>query len=961
LAVGGVLLVAGLAVALAGAPKAPSDTPLEQAKALVQEKRYQEAIEKLASKEVRQYIDFGHPDDAHLRAFYLARARAFAGAQTTLGYDFPENHRVVVQDFEKAENLARGKAEGDGAKGEGGNGKGEGRNAPGANEGERVASHPADAGRVGLDPSDVSILVGALIALDEIEGNAPSADGGGPGALKRIAMLPESETARKLRLLREVVDHDLGVIVSGGKPRSPGPTKSEGEQPGGEVGGAGTSAESPQVVGVVQRTERTLDLLGKLASDPALAPADKAWVLARQGELLLAAKQPEEAINKLIRRVGLLKDVPQEQQGELYVLLAKAYFQADQPINAMKQLEAADGLLEKSSPLRADLGIMQGRLAQSGVAVGALGSSENDPTQLLEFAREKFESVMNEFGQASGGRHYARALLGVAEVEAALRHDDKSLEKYAELVARVCGRWKDSALEKAEVGAGEKPGKVGKRDLGEVTRERVLTSLMQRFHERDDSGQKESALRYADIAETLYRENETPAEVLSAIGETRRAMGDQLLAQAREARMRSGAAEPTHSLEGIGRDFSVADLDPTTRAEVKRNYIVAGDYLRRHARAIAGTDLGASSKSLWMAADSYDRAGDLEEARKAFADYAQEASDNDPRKAEAKFRLAQIFQAKNPPEYGAAAALYRELQDSASGPDPSRNAGVWADAAVVPLAQCMLADNDPSNDDEAQRLLKGVVDGTRGVSPESEAYREALIELGQSNYRLERFAEAIEWLEQAVKRYKDDKVAGSAGSAENWSGGPRGERMENVRYLLADSHRREGVKIGKTLSTQKLPQSDVETLQASRVEHLTTARQLYDGVRAELEAKENAGKTLSGMEAIELRNAYFYEGDCAMELRAFDAAIASYDAARNKYADDPSSLVAMAQIVSAYAAQEKWAEARTANERARQQLAKFPESAWQNPDLPMEKRHWEKWLEARTLIGQQRANGEGKE
>jgi hypothetical protein len=66
----------------------------------------------------------------------------------------------------------------------------------------------------------------------------------------------------------------------------------------------------------------------------------------------------------------------------------------------------------------------------------------------------------------------------------------------------------------------------------------------------------------------------------------------------------------------------------------------------------------------------------------------------------------------------------------------------------------------------------------------------------------------------------------------------------------------------------------------------------------------------------------------------------------------------MSQIVSAYAAQEKWAEARTANERARQQLAKFPESVWQNPDLPMEKRHWEKWLEARTLIGQQSAGAE---
>jgi tetratricopeptide (TPR) repeat protein len=960
LTAGGLLLVAGLAVAFAGRPRAPSDLPLEEAKALVQEKRYQEAIDKLASKEVLQYIDFGNPDDAHMRAFYLARARAFAGAQATLGLNRIENDRIIVQDYEHAESLGEGG--GTAGAGERSDGQGGASAHPQAGEHARGGAGKGEergGGGRALDPSDVSILVESLIALDEIEGDS---DSGAPGALKRIGALPESESARKMRLTREVVNHDLAIIVAGATSKKKRMTEGGASEPGfitGEVAPGAEGGGSRGGVGLSRRTDRTLDLLGRLAADPGLSSADKAWVLARQAELLLAAGQADEAINKLIRRVGLLKDVPRERQGELYVLLGRAYFQADQPLNAMKQLDAADSLLEKSSPLRADLGILQARLAQSGVAVGAVGSAENDPTALLEFAREKFESVMREFGQASGGKPYARALLGAAEVEAALRHDDRSLEHYAELVARVTGRWKDSALERsqaAESAAAPKDrGQSGRpRDLGEVTRDRVLTSLMQRYHERFDSGQVESALRYADIAETLFKEEQTPPEVLLAIGTARRKLGDQLLAQAREARMHAAASA---GASPGGRDFTVADLDATTRAEVRRNYILAGDYLRRHARAAAGTDLAASSKSLWTAADSYDRAGDLDEAKKAFADYAQEASDTDPHKAEAKFRLAQVFRAKNPPELGAAAALYRDLLNSVSGNDPTRNAGTWGDAAIVPLAQCLLADSDPSNDEEAQRLLEGVVNGSRGVSPESEAYREALIELGQSNYRAERFAKAIEWLEQAVKRYKDD-----AASSE----GARGaERMESVRYLLADSHRREGVEIGKTLSTQKLPQSDVEALQAARVEHLTTARMLYDAVRAELEAKEASGKTLGGMEAIELRNSYFYEGDCAMELRAYDAAIAAYDAARNKYADDPSSLVAMAQIVSAYAAEGKWAEARTANERARQQLAKFPDSVWQNPDLPMEKRHWEKWLEARTLIGQREsqegdARGKGR-
>jgi hypothetical protein len=97
-----------------------------------------------------------------------------------------------------------------------------------------------------------------------------------------------------------------------------------------------------------------------------------------------------------------------------------------------------------------------------------------------------------------------------------------------------------------------------------------------------------------------------------------------------------------------------------------------------------------------------------------------------------------------------------------------------------------------------------------------------------------------------------------------------------------------------------------------------------------------------------------------MEMRDYAGAIAAYDAARLRYADDPASMVAMAQIVSAYAAQGRLDLARVANERAKQQLARFPESAWQNPDLPMEKRHWEAWLEARTLLEQPKTSAEGK-
>ena len=73
-----------------------------------------------------------------------------------------------------------------------------------------------------------------------------------------------------------------------------------------------------------------------------------------------------------------------------------------------------------------------------------------------------------------------------------------------------------------------------------------------------------------------------------------------------------------------------------------------------------------------------------------------------------------------------------------------------------------------------------------------------------------------------------------------------------------------------------------------------------------------------------LRNAWFYIGDCAFDLGDYDAAVNSYDAARQRYANDLASLVAMVQIVNAYVAQDRWAEARTANEACRAAPGQVP-------------------------------------
>jgi len=728
-----------------------------------------------------------------------------------------------------------------------------------------------------LEPADGSSLIESLIALGSVD-----------ESLRRIATLGDGgehagdeQRARKLRLTRLLVEHNLAAI----KPEE-------------------------------RRDDLTLDLLARMSTDPDLQPDDRAWVLARQSELLLSLDRVEDAITKLLRELQRMHgtDVPPKRQGELYVLLGRAYVESGQDQNATKQLEAAERLLGKDGgDLRADALVLMGRLAQrSG------GGAKH------EQARERYTLVVNEY---KSSRAYLSAVLGMAEVEAAGREFDQSIERYQELV---------EAINKGEP--------VPPR---EADRQAVTLSLMSRWRELSEANEHDTALRFVQLAGGLYTGNmaaQTPPELYLASGRTNRRLADDQMAAAR-------ADHPA--------DFTVRDLDPATRAEVKRQYLAAGDFYRRHAEKVSSDDTVAYSESLWISADSFDLAGDLEEARKVFSIYVDGAADNDASRPAAMFRLAQIFQAQG--DHKAAISLYETLRTDSGDTQQPIAAGSWADRSVVPLALCYLADSDTENDASAEKLLAGVIDGQL-IGPEAKDYRDALVELGNMYYAAGRYPDAIARSEEAVQRY--GPAAGAEASAKPVPYLSMA-KLGAVRFKLADSHRLEAGKIAATLQ-QALPQTVENELKASRIEHLRTAMRQYDQVRSELEALDDAGSAVGGsgsksrmteLERTFLRNAFFYVGDCAFDLGDYKKAISAYDAAALKYVDDPSSLVAMVQIVNAYVAQGLSSQARTANERARRQLARFPDEVWNRPDLPMEKKHWERWLEARQSLEASAAAG----
>src|SRR5690606_6071339 len=174
-------------------------------------------------------------------------------------------------------------------------------------------------------------------------------------------------------------------------------------------------------------------------------------------------------------------------------------------------------------------------------------------------------------------------------------------------------------------------------------------------------------------------------------------------------------------------------------------------------------------------------------------------------------------------------------------------------ASLVPLARCY-AKLGRTND--AIRVLEHVVTNHVSITPASQEYQAALIELGRTYHAQRSFEEAIARLTEALQRYND---------------GPMGATL---RFLLADSHRQSSDQLAQDL-TQVLPENREASLRAAKVQRLETALKLFDEVVKMLDERDPA--TMSELERLYHRNAYFYRADYAFDLRRHEQAIRMQD------------------------------------------------------------------------------------
>lgn len=656
---------------------------------------------------------------------------------------------------------------------------------------------------------------------------------------------------------------------------------------------AGRHKTRPDYQWLLLTSEEMLDLDG-------LSEADRVWALARRAEMQLDLGYTSEAINGLLREMPLLvgRDIPGV--GELFVMLGRGYYETGAYREARRELERADtdAMLDDHDPARAwarlYLAHVEARLA--------------DDDEQLRAARDRYEMLVQRSSKTGA---YLPALLGLAETEADLGDDEASIEAFDALIAEMQSR----------------------QDVPSPTRDEVTSSLLSRAHAREASWRAgggahlvELALRYAELAGRLYALDDTPPDVLDTLSDVHEA-----------------AARTTLGLgpDDAGRRLHLDDLraiDPGTLQRAKRHLIRAASFARLHADRYVIDDYKKYADSLWRSALLSDAAGDRDQAIASLTTFAETVQE-DARQPEARYMLGQMFQARG--EYQIAAQYYSGLIDEQQT-SPSPGVGQWADLSYVPLAQCYILDVDDSNDSEALRLLKSAVDGTRG-GPDRPEFRQAVIELGNLAFRDGRYAEAIERYEEALARTGAGDI-------------PADERAETplIRYRLADAYRLLAEEIEQRLA-EPMSDRDAGKLAEERSGHLHKAIDLFKTVRDELGGRDP--RTLTQVEKTYLRNSYFYLGDCAFDLRSYEEAIEYYSMARSRYPGDPAVLVALIQIVNAYIELGDLRSAKTANERARAFYQSLPDSVWDDPDLPLGRSEWERWLDSNAKLYEGLAQG----
>jgi tetratricopeptide (TPR) repeat protein len=595
------------------------------------------------------------------------------------------------------------------------------------------------------------------------------------------------------------------------------------------------------------------------------------WVANVRARHYVEVDDPQRAIDYINREMQRLRAAGAADSPQLLVLLARAYQAVADFDNATRLYGVAQQMVSDSHKLNGP--ILVG-LAQIELAVGGEGFEERAHVLFSRAARE------HPMGEA-----YIDALIGRAHVEAMMRRLNDAVDHFRLAIAQL----------------------LDNTPAWDPRREEVTAKIASHVDRAIDLEEYEDALDYLSLLLPMYdRGRALPARLLLQFAQ----IHEQIAGQ------RKAHADALDPLTWAGPGDPPLAARRSAYQESAQHFGHSAQYFKRHADAVTVIDDESHGQSLWSAGANFDNAQRWGEAIDIYAEFVSSRPGDDGQQLKARHHLGQAYMADR--QYQSAIGIFNDLIDQ----NPQSN---WAYESLVPLARCYAATQQA---DAAVRVLLGIVDGHPGIRPESETYRQALIDLARTYYQQGQqdpvyFVSAIERLDTAVERYGHT---------------PQGPVL---RYMLADSLRRSSRALTEQAENARSERQRL-AFQAERAERLRTAEMYYDQVITELEARFAAAR--SELENLYLRNAYFYKADCSYDRRDFALAIDRYREAAQRWSQHPASLVAQVQIVNAYCEMQEFQQAYVANQNALWQLSQMPDEVFDRPDMPMTRQHWEDWL-----------------
>jgi tetratricopeptide (TPR) repeat protein len=231
-----------------------------------------------------------------------------------------------------------------------------------------------------------------------------------------------------------------------------------------------------------------------------------------------------------------------------------------------------------------------------------------------------------------------------------------------------------------------------------------------------------------------------------------------------------------------------------------------------------------------------------------------------------------------------------------------RDAGVYQARIEAALAHQQLG-----RADAAEQLLRQNLEAP-ALTPSSPEWRDSLFALGRLQCEQERYAEAVDTLDEAVRRYPADGAALMA------------------KYMIARSYHNGALEIAAQLrAPRSATEIKIDQARASILQQLENAHAAYVDVQETITLAGNAdGDPL--MRTL-LRNCYMMQGSVLMELKRFEEARQSFQNVISLYQNDPVVLESFVQVATCWRRLDQPAMARGNLERAKVVLAKMPQDA----------------------------------